>query len=389
MARKGIKSKPQESTRIKRRKTANAIADNTGSSSQTAEIKADAGFILENSADGIMTVNLERRIVTFNAAMERLTGWKKAEAIGTHCFKVLKLEDSQGTELCTMQCPLLRDVKGPYDLDGIIVSKDGRKVDVNIHYSVLHPAEEKPVALVANVRDMGQFRQAESLRSTLVATVSHELQTPISIIKAYASTLTRPDVEWDQETIKDKLYAIEEESDRLSELVRRLLYTYRIESGTVPLNKMMVDIPKEVNKIAQMLVESTDKHKFKLNFPPNFPPVLADPEKIVDVLTNLLENAIKFSPRGGTITVKGRVDRNEVAITVADRGIGISSYEQDRIFDRFYRAEDSQVRSTEGIGLGLHICKATIEAHGGRISVQSKLGKGSRFTFTLPLTEQD
>jgi PAS domain S-box-containing protein len=358
-------------------------------SSRVARAKPGAELIIENSADGIMTIDSERRILTFNAAMERLTGWKREEAIGRHCFEVLRLEDGQGINLCQLKCPLLRDVEGSYDLEGISATKDGRKLDVGINYSPLYSDDGVLQAAVANVRDMGWLRQIENLRSTLLATVSHEFQTPISIIKAYASTLARPDVQWDEATITDKLHAIEEESDRLSELVSKLLYTFRIDSGVIPLNRLAVDLPKEVYKVSQRLVKPTEAHKVEIDFPPDFPPVLADPEKIDDVLTNLLDNAIKFSPKGGKITVTGETSGNEALITIADEGVGIASRDRERVFDRFYRADSTSTKTTQGIGLGLHICKATIEAHGGRIWVKSRLGKGSRFTFTLPIAAEE
>ena len=127
----------------------------------------------------------------------------------------------------------------------------------------------------------------------------------------------------------------------------------------------------------------------EIDFSPDFPPVFADPEKIDDVLTNLLDNAIKFSPKGGRITVTGETSGNEALMTIADEGIGIASRDRERIFDRFYRADNTMTKTTQGIGLGLHICKATIEAHGGRIWVKSRPGKGSRFTFTLPIAAEE
>ena len=219
----------------------------------------------------------------------------------------------------------------------------------------------------------------------LLATVSHELQTPISIIKAYASTLGRSDVHWDEQTIKDKVHAIEEESDRLSGLVSKLLYTSRLDSGEFSLNKLLLDLPQEVRRVAKRFAGRTEMHKIEIDFPPDFPPVAADPEKVEEILTNLLDNAIKFTPRGGTITIKGEVSENEALVTVADEGIGIPLRDRDRIFDRFYRVEDDSTKSTRGTGLGLYICKTLIEAHGGRIWVEGELGKGSRFTFACLL----
>lgn len=378
-----------EKTRVpKPIKVLTAAGENEKPSSQFVSAKPEAELILESSADGIMTIDPERRILTFNAAMERLTGWSKKEAIGSHCYDILSLEDSQGTNLCEIKCPILRDVTGFCELEGVVATRHGREVDVGVNYSAVCSHEGELQCMVASVRDMARVREAENLGSTLVASVSHELQTPISIIKAYASTLARPDVKWDEETIRDKLQAIEEESDRLSDLVSKLLYTSKLDSGVMSLNRLAVDLSKEVLKVAHRLTEATGQHKVEINFPPDFPPVLADPEIIEVVLTNLLDNAIKFSPQGGQIVISGETSKNQVLVTVTDEGIGVAPHEQERIFERFYRADDTLAKAIQGIGLGLHVCKVTIEAHGGRIWVQSKPGKGARFTFTLPLAEE-
>ena len=357
--------------------------------SQLAAERHKVESILENSADGIMTIDPKRRILSFNASMERLTSWEKEEAVGSYCFKVLKLRDSQGADLCQSKCPIAKGIEGFFSFDGIITTKDGQKVDVGMNYSIAHSPNGALSTTVVNVWDISRLRQIEGMRAALLDTVSHELQTPISIIKAYASTLARSDAEWSQQTIRDKLQAIEEESDRLSELVSKLLYTSRLEAGDLSLNKLLLDLPKEAHKVAQRFAELTEIHKVEADFPPEFPPILADPEKIGEVLTNLVENAVKFSPQGGTITIKGETSGNKVSVTVADEGIGIPLRDQKRIFDRFYKVEDSLARPTQGTGLGLYICKTIIEAHGGRIRVESELGKGSRFTFTLPIGEQE
>jgi signal transduction histidine kinase len=155
------------------------------------------------------------------------------------------------------------------------------------------------------------------------------------------------------------------------------------------LNKLLLDLPKEAHKLAKRFAGLTQIHEVKVDFPQDFPPVLGDPERIEEVLMNLIENAMRFSPRGGIITIKGETLGNEVSVTVADEGIGIPLRDQERIFERFYKVEDSLAKPTQGTGLGLYIGKTIIEAHGGRIWVESELGKGSRFTFTLPMGEQE
>jgi PAS domain S-box-containing protein len=352
---------------------------------QLAEERYKIESILESSADGIMTLDSERRILSFNASMERLTGWNKDEIIGKHCFEIIKLVDSNRTDVCQTRCPIARGADGLVYLDGTTTTKDGQNVEVGMSYSLAHSSSGELLPTMVNVRDISRFRQVERMRGALLATVSHELQTPISIIKAYASTLGRPDVQWNEQTVKDKVHAIEEESDRLGELVSKLLYTSRLDSGEFSLNRLLLDLPQEVQKVAKRFTAQAEIHKLEVDFPPDFPPISADPEKVEVVLTNLLDNAVKFSPQGGTIIIKGESSENEVLVTVADEGIGVSLRDRDRVFDRFYRVEDDSTKSTRGTGLGLHICKTLIEAHGGRIWVEGELGRGSRFTFSLPI----
>ncbi|HJX69853.1 MAG TPA: ATP-binding protein [Dehalococcoidia bacterium] len=364
------------------------LVQNARLASQLAEEHYKILSILGSSHDGIITVDPNRRILTFNTGMERITGWKSEEAVGRYCFELLRLRGDEGTDLCQTMCPITRDAEGFVNLDGDITTKDDQKVDVDMGHSMARSSSGGLLTTVINVRDITRLRQIDNLRSVLLATVSHELQTPISIIKAYASTLARDDAKWSQQTIRHKLKAIEEESDRLGELVNKLLYTSRLEAGELSLDKHLLNLSKEAHKVAKRFSGLSKIHKVEVDFPPEFPPVPADPAKIGQVLINLIENAVKFSPRGGTITISGETSENEVLVTIADEGTGIPLRDQARVFGRFYRAEKHSGRSTKGVGLGLYICKTLIEAHGGQIWVDSEIEKGSRFTFSLPKSEE-
>lgn len=339
---------------------------------------------IEASADGILALDGRLCIRVFNPALEELTGLSAADVLGRPCREVLRPTDRDGVPLCDTACPLAKGMRGTFDIEGTLATADGRNVPVDFHFSVRMSRRDRPRLVVVNVRDASLLHQIDHVRSVLVASVSHELQTPISIIKAYASTLARSDAHWSEETIREKLLAIEEESDRLSGLVGRLLYTSRLEAGAIALNLMVVDLPTEVQRVATRMAERDITHEILASFPSDFPPVMADHEKLDEVLANLIENAFKFSPGGGTVTVEGEVVGDEVRITVADQGIGLSERDRERVFDRFYRAGDQGTATPPGTGLGLYICRSLVRAHGGRIWVKSKHGKGSRFTFTLP-----
>lgn len=341
------------------------------------------------SADGILAVDGLRRITEFNPALERLTGISREDALGRTCCDVLRVGDGQDNAICDDKCPLQGGESGTFDVEGAISTPDGRKFGVDLNFSVQCTPNGRLRRAVVNVRDASKLQQVNHIRTVLLALVSHELQTPISIIKAYANTLARADAKWSEDVMREKLGAIEEESDRLSRLVSRLLYTTRLEANAVSLNLMLIDLPKESQRVAKRLAELDETHELLVSFPGDFPAVMGDPEKISEVLTNLIENAMKFSPHGGTITIEGAVAGGEVAIAVADQGIGIPPTEQAYIFERFYRVADSGAGAQPGTGLGLHICRLLVQAHGGRIWVESNSGEGSRFTFTLPIAAEE
>ncbi|MCS7260974.1 MAG: ATP-binding protein, partial [Anaerolineae bacterium] len=160
------------------------------------------------------------------------------------------------------------------------------------------------------------------------------------------------------------------------------------QAGGLKLQFTYVDLPSLAEKVIQKLRAQTQQHTFSVDFPPDFPLVQADYERIREVLTNLLSNAIKYSPAGGLIRVSGTVRDNEVVISVSDEGVGIPEHEQERIFEPFSRVDSSLTRQTPGAGLGLFLVKSVVEAHGGRVWVDSRLGRGSTFFFTLPLGER-
>jgi signal transduction histidine kinase len=232
---------------------------------------------------------------------------------------------------------------------------------------------------------VSRLREAEELKSTLLSVISHELKTPVSIIKGYAGTLARQDADWDKATLADGLAVIEEEADKLNELVNNLLDTSRLQAGGLKLQFTYLDLPSMAEKTVEKFRTQTTRHTFSVDFPAGFPPVKGDYERIREVLSNLVGNAIKYSPDGGLIRVGGRVAGDEVQVFVSDEGVGIPATEQERIFDRFTRVDNSLTRQTPGAGLGLFLARAVVEAHGGRVWVESQPGRGATFWFTLPI----
>jgi signal transduction histidine kinase len=232
---------------------------------------------------------------------------------------------------------------------------------------------------------MTRLREAEELKQTLLSVISHELKTPVSIIKGYAGTLAREDANWDKETLADGLAVIEEEADRLDGLINNLLEASRLQAGGLKLQLSYVNLADMAREAVENLQATTEKHTFELDFPEDLPLIQGDYERLRQVLTNLIGNAIKYSPEGGLIKVGGMLNDHKIRLYVQDKGIGIAPADQERIFERFYRVDNRLARQAPGTGLGLFLAKAVVQAHAGQIWVESAPGQGSTFLIELPL----
>jgi signal transduction histidine kinase len=274
-------------------------------------------------------------------------------------------------------------------VEGDLRRKSGGRVSVGITYAPLMDREGRLVNIIANVRDISRFREADRLKNTFVSMVSHELKTPVTIIQGYAETLNRPDAKWNRDEMREGLSVIAEETQRLSRLIDDLLDVSRLQAGMPSLQMEDVALDALAERVIERFKPQTEEHELSIRFPSEFPAVRGDPGRLEQVLDNLVSNALKYSPGGGPVVVRGRVRSNEVVVTVTDEGIGIPATEQGRIFEPFYRVDGSLRRETSGAGLGLYLAKAIVEAHGGRIWVESKPGEGSCFFFALPRKGQE
>jgi signal transduction histidine kinase len=237
---------------------------------------------------------------------------------------------------------------------------------------------------------LAEKTRLEDMQNTFVSIVSHELQTPVAIIKSYAATLAREDAVWSAETIQRVSRNIEEECDRLHRLITDLLDLSRIQAGRVAMRVGSVDLPHITAEIIDQLAPRAPRHSLRSSFPPSFPIIRGDADQLRRALFNLVQNAIKYSPNGGEIVVAGAVvPGSGVMVRVIDHGIGIAPGEQERIFDRFHRSDTRLSRTTAGVGLGLYITRSIVEGHGGRIWAESPgPGRGSVFTILLPTGDE-
>lgn len=341
--------------------------------------------IIENSANGVMILSPDRRIEVMNRALSTLTGWSAEDAVGEPCWKVLALEQTRDPNPCAPDS-ISADLSevAPLYVEGDLVRPGGSRVTLGITYTPLYDANSRLLNIIVNVVDITRFREAEQMKSTFVSVISHELKTPVALIKGYAGTLRRPDATWDAETMNEGLGVIEEEADRLNSLIDNLLDASRIQAGVFRLELGDVNLERLAQRVVDGFRLQTDAHDFELDFPADLPAVVADEARIRQVLDNLVSNAIKYSPNGGTIRIGAWQDAHGVTCYVADQGIGIPTDDQARLFQSFYRVDSGMRRRTKGTGLGLYLSKTIVDAHDGSIWVRSEPGKGSTFFFSLP-----
>lgn len=234
------------------------------------------------------------------------------------------------------------------------------------------------------LRDVTREREADAMKSQLLSTVSHELRTPLASIKGFATTLLRQDVSWSESEQRDFLRIIEDETDRLTEIIDNLLDMSQLEAGALRVDKEPNQLRSLIRELVDEMRMRTEVHWFIVDLPTELPRVLADPRRVRQVIRNLLDNAVKYS-KGGQITVACQLEGDHVIVSVSDQGDGISPQYLSKIFDRFFQVDGKPTRRQGGSGLGLSISRGIVQAHGGKMWAESVVGQGTTFRFTLPL----
>jgi PAS domain S-box-containing protein len=352
--------------------------------------------IVQHSADGVMILDSNLDILSFNRALERMTAWKANDAVGRSLDEVImwkRVDKGDLRQALDAGWPFRSQGDSTADVseetiyvEGDLLRRDGLTLSIGIRYAPLLNTDGELTNLIANVRDISNFRQAQEMQNMFISTVSHELKTPVALIKGHAATLRRDDVMWDPEIVREYSGVIEDESDRLAELIENLLTASKLQTErAMKLNLGDVRLDRLAVRAVERFSTQTKMHNFRLNFPSDFPVVQGDEVQLRQVIDNLLSNALKYSPDGGEIEVGGEVDDHTVSVYVRDQGVGLTEADQEQVFDRFYRVDGALTRKTQGTGLGLYLAKAIITAHGGTMHVESEPGKGSTFIFTLLL----
>jgi len=370
----------------------NLIRDQTermGRMLKTQQIEATKSqSILEGVADGVMVAGADGKVTLVNAAAERILELPRKDALGRMINEMLGLYGSQAQDWMETVTGWMEEPE-TYTAGEYLAAqlKIGGRV-VSVHLSPVLMDDEF-LGTVSVFRDVTVEVEAERTKTEFVSTVSHELRTPMTSIKGYADLLMMGAMGEMTDDQRNFLSIIKNNADRLTDLVNDLLNISRIESGRVELALKAIRIEKTISQVITTLKpRAKDKGLvLRQDVPLDLPTVFADPARVVQILTNLVANAYQYTPTGGEVVVSARTHGDEVHISVHDTGIGVSPEDQEKIFDRFFRADDPLVQEVAGTGLGLSIVKSLTEMHGGRIWIESELGEGSTFTFTLPTAE--
>lgn len=354
-----------------------------------------ARAVLESMADGVFTLDWEKKITSFNPAAEQITGWNAEEAVGKTCEQVMKARylcpgvDEPGG--CAENCPLLTLLsdqelmeKG-LTVEGYAETKDGEPRYLSSTYSVVADRGDLLGAVVL-FRDVTEKKRLEEMKSDYAAALSHDLKTPLTAMKGYAVTLLKHGDRLDDEARKEALEVINFEIDRVSRMFDNLLHQARLEAGVKNVHYTAV-VPKEVlRQIVSLYAFSGRAHRIDYEVDPEDLIFKTDRDQLDQILNNLVSNALKYTPDGSTIKIRCFWIRSEewVKFEVEDDGPGIAESDLPYVFQRFHRLGGSQARRVRGTGLGLHITRMLVESLGGEVGVESEVGSGSLFWFTLP-----
>lgn len=342
--------------------------------SELKEGKDKTEAVLGSMTESLVAVDDKCRIIMVNSAAEKLFKIKREKVLGRHLLEMLR-----NRELYDLVKDVVKNKKYMSQELKIITSEE------KIFYINIVPISgEKSSGAVAILRDITDLRKLEKVRTEFVANVSHELKTPLTSIAGFVETLLDGAYK-SQDHCLYFLNIIKLETDRMTRLINELLYFSRIEAG-ISFKKTHVDLIEVVMKALSVLQTAIKekRHKVNLDLPDTIKPILSDEDSLLQIVINLLDNAIKYTPDEGKIHIALAETHDEVIITIADNGVGIAENELDRIFERFYRVDRARGGKIRGTGLGLAMVKHLVKGLGGKITVDSELGKGTTFRIFIP-----
>jgi len=344
---------------------------------QLAARERQLAAIVEANPTALLLMDRSGRVVAANPALAELTGTDSEGLIGAPVEDLIPLEDESGQPL-TLTLPT---GPAPAVERGYLHYPEAEgKPYVQVTVTGQTGPEQTLESYVASVVDLTAYKETEDTKRGFLAGMSHELKTPLSLIRGYAETLRYPKVRDDDELYAESLDVILTETETLTRLVERLLQAARLEAGGLRLDIDQVNLGPVIEQLVEEFSQAHPGHQWQVDVSPELPVIAGDRLQLRQVLQNLLANAVKYSPDGTNVHVTASPAADGVRVSVRDEGAGMTAETQQHLFERFYRASDE----VEGAGLGLYMSRAIVEAHGGTISAVSAPGEGSTFTVVLP-----
>ncbi len=347
---------------------------------------AEMRAALEGMADAVLVVSAPGRIVDANPAAVSLLGARDRSELllPVETFHSrFQLRHGDGTPIPPAESPTSRALAGETlrGFEALLRRAGGTDVVVGITASAVPEPRGRPRLAVAVLRDMTELRRFEEMRDEFLSTAAHEFKTPLAVVKAYAQLLRKREA-----PEAPPLEVIDRQVERLNRLVQQLLEVSRFRIGGPELRRERYDLAEQVSRVTEEAQRRTPSHRLRLE-ERAAAPVIADRRRIEQVLVNLLDNAVKFSPGGGDVRARVSLRGGEVVVSVQDAGVGIPRDRQSRVFERYYRAHLGTAHDYGGIGVGLDMSREIVARHGGSMWFESAEGVGSTFSFSLPLAE--
>jgi PAS domain S-box-containing protein len=351
--------------------------------SEEALRQSEANYrtLVESSPDGIVSANAEGRIIDCNEGICQLLGYAKEEIKGKRFRELLANPVPEDLRFYYSQLTEKRQLEQEFEL----AHRNGQLVPVWAKMIALYDEDGNFSRSVVYLRDIAERKKLDQLKDEFIGLVSHELRSPLTVIIGAVNTALSEGARLSPEETRQLLQDAAWEADSLSHLLGNLLELSRAQADRLLLHPEPISIKSVIQEAVKKVEQQFPTYRFLIDLPRELPSVKADQLRVERILHNLLENAAKYSPQGSKIRVFANGEKDHLIISVADQGAGMSLHDQAKIFEPFHRLEESRLKGVKGAGLGLLVCRRLVEAHGGRIWVESEPGHGSTFSFTLPL----
>jgi PAS domain S-box-containing protein len=353
-----------------------------------APLDATWADLFDALPEGVLVLDAERRVTAINRGLTRMSGRSADDLVGRYCEDVLEWREARGQRDAGGEWPTPTRLRGTRAIAGqlaTIKGPRGQRYPVTLRGTYIRDGAGRVTGAVLTFEAPGRGRAGQPSGVEVVSTVSHELRSPLTSVKGYTSLMLNRWERLGDDQKKMMLEQVNHDADRVTRLITELLDISRLETGRLVLRRQLVDLPRLTASVVEKVTLEYPQLEATTRFPPGFPKVYADPDKVEQVLTNLVENACKYaSPEG--LRIEGAAAPDSVSVAVSDRGEGIPEADLPKVFTRFFHRDMGR---PTGSGLGLWISRGLVEAHGGELRAESKEAHGSTFRFTLPIIDLD